>query len=321
MSNAKTKLKMMNRDVRQNIIVFAALVVVMAFFGIKSPYFLTPKNMVALLAAAVPLGLIGIAESLCLLTGAFDMAVGMVASLGGIIVTMLISEMGCATYVAYGIALVFGVVSGFIAGVSVGYLKMPAWIATFALMNIWRGVIYILTNGDAIRMTKFKEFKWLGQHKILGTDVTPAVVILILAFVVIYVVLRYTKFGRDLHVVGGNPEAAKNVGLRVALCQTMTFTISGLLSALAGVLFASRSGSGQPIIGEMYAMQAIAGAVVGGTSMSGGKTNPAMTFVGIMFIVCLQNGLTMIQVPAFYQHIATGVILVLAIMVQTERPK
>ena len=322
MSNAKINLrKGINRDTRQNIIVLAALVVVMAFFGIRSPYFLKPANLVALLAAAVPLGLIGIAESVCLLTGAFDMAVGMVASLGGVIVTMLISEAGYATYVAYAIALVFGILSGLVAGVSVGYLKMPAWIATFALMNIWRGVIYILTNGDAIRMTKFKEFKWLGQHKIFGTDVTPAIVILILAFVAIYFVLRLTKFGRDLHVVGGNPEAAKNVGLRVELCQTLAFTISGFLSALAGVLFASRSGSGQPVIGEMYAMQAIAGAVVGGTSMAGGKTNPAMTFVGIMFVVCLQNGLTMIQVPAFYQHIATGAILVLAILVQTERPK
>ena len=183
MSNAKVNLrKGINRDTRQNIIVLAALVVVMAFFGIRSPYFLKPANLVALLAAAVPLGLIGIAESVCLLTGAFDMAVGMVASLGGVIVTMLISEAGYATYVAYAIALVFGILSGLVAGVSVGYLKMPAWIATFALMNIWRGVIYILTNGDAIRMTKFKEFKWLGQHKIFGTDVTPAIVILILAF-------------------------------------------------------------------------------------------------------------------------------------------
>lgn len=322
MSKANTKLKAkINRDTRQNIIVLSALVVVMAFFGIKSPYFLTGKNMIALLAAAVPLGLIGIAESVCLLTGSFDMSVGMVASLGGIVVTKLIAEVGCPTYAAYAIALVFGLISGLLAGLSIGYLKLPAWIATFAMMNIWRGVIYILTNGDAVSMVKFKEFKWLGQHKIFGTDVTPAIVIMLLAFVIIYFVLRFTKFGRDLHIVGGNVEAAKNVGLRVELCQTLAFTLSGFFSAMAGVLFASRSGSGQPVIGDLYSMQAIAGAVVGGTSMAGGKTNPAMTFVGIMFVVCIQNGLTMIQVPAFYQHIATGVVLVLAILVQTERPK
>ena len=122
-------------------------------------------------------------------------------------------------------------------------------------------------------------------------------------------------------MVGGNEEAARNVGIRVNLCRVFVFTLSGFLSALAGALFASRSGSGQPIIGDLYAMQAIAGAVIGGTAMTGGKTNVAMTFVGVMFVVCLQNGLNMIAVPAFYQHIVTGVVLVLAIVVQTDRPK
>ena len=234
---------------------------------------------------------------------------------------MLLSKYGVPTYAAFALALLFGLVSGLIAGLSIAYLKMPPWMATYALFQIWKGVIYILTNGEAIRMTTFTSFKYLGQHKLFGTPITWAVIIMLAAYVVLYFVFKYTKLGRDLFVVGGNEEAARNVGVRVNLCRVFVFTLSGFLSALAGALFASRSGSGQPIIGDLYAMQAIAGAVIGGTAMTGGKTNVAMTFVGVMFVVCLQNGLNMIAVPAFYQHIVTGIVLVLAIVVQTDRPK
>ncbi len=310
-----------SRDQRQNLIIVLAFVALMLIFGVLSPYFLKPANLAALLVAAVPLGLIGIGECGCLLTGAFDMSVGMVASLAGVIWTMLITKAGMPTYAAFSLGLLFGVLSGLFAGVSVAFLRMPAWMATYALFQIWKGVIYILTNGEAIRMTTYTDFKYLGQHKLFGTPITWAVVIMLLAFVAMYFILRFTKLGRDLFVVGGNIEAARNVGIRVRFAQTFVFVLSGALSALAGLLFASRSGSGQPVIGDLYAMQAIAGAVVGGTSMAGGRANMAMTFVGILIVVCLQNGLNMVGVPSFYQHIATGAILVLAILVQTERPK
>lgn len=311
----------MNRDKRQNTMIFLALIALMLVFGMMSPYFLRPANLIALLVAAVPLGLIGIGECGCLLTGQFDMSVGMVASLAGVLWTLLITELGVSTYAAFFISLLFGVLSGLFAGISVAFWNMPAWMATYALFQIWKGVIYILTNGEAVRMTAYRSFKYLGQHKLFGTPITWAVVILILAYVAMYLILRFTKLGRDLFVVGGNREAAKNVGIRIRFAQALVFVLSGALSAVAGLLFASRSGSGQPVIGDLYAMQAIAGAVVGGTAMTGGKANMAMTFVGIMIVVCLQNGLNMIAVPSFYQHIATGVILVLAILVQTDRPK
>lgn len=310
-----------NMNVRQNLIVLIAFVSVMLFFGIKSPFFLKPKNLAALLEAAVPLALIGLGESLCLLLGAFDMSVGMVASLSGIIWTTLIANYGFPTYVAFFLAILFGGLSGVGGGAAVAYLNMPAWMATYALMQIWKGVTYIITGGDAVRMTKFYAFKYLGQHGILGSSITWAVIIMIGIFVLFWFILRYTPLGRDLFVVGGNMEAAKNVGIRIRGCQVFVFVMSGLLAALGGALFASRSGSGQPVIGELYAMQGIAGAVIGGTAMVGGKINIVMTFVGIMFVVCMQNGLNMISVPAFYQHITTGIVLALAILVQNGRPK
>ncbi len=311
----------LTRDQRQNIIIIMAFAVLLLVFGILSPYFFKASNLIAILNAAVPLGLIAIGETVCLITGQFDMSVGMVASLSGVIWTKLVAECGFPVYGAFFIGLFFGMLSGALAGLSVSRLHMPAWMATFALLEIWQGVIYIITNGEAVRMTKFKAFKFLGQGKLFGTPITMAMVILALGYILLALMLKYTKLGRELYIVGGNPEAARNVGIRIGFSQMFVFVLSGGLAGLAGLLFASRSGSGQPIIGEMYAMQGIAASVVGGTGMTGGKANLAITFIGVMIIVSLQNGLNMIAVPSFYQHIVTGVILIMSILVQTERGK
>ena len=317
---AAKKIKL-SRDSRQNIVILLAFAAMLALFGSLSEYFLTGKNFITLLNSAVPLGLIGIGQCYCLLTGSFDMSVGMTASFAGIIWTRLITDFDMPIYAAFAIGIAFGLASGLLNGWAVAYMKMPAWIATYATMQMWQGIIYIITEGEAVRMTKYKAFKWLGQHKCFGTGIPPAVIILIALFILAYFVLKYTKLGRDLYIIGGNIEAAKNTGIRIKRGQMFVFTVSGFMAALAGLLFASRSGSGQPIIGDQYAMQAIAGTVIGGTAMTGGKANIAMTFIGVMMVVCLQNGLIMAGVPAFYQHIATGAAVVLAIWVQTERKK
>jgi len=316
-----TKKKTIVRDTRQNIIIIAVYAAFFIVFSLMSKYFCTFDNIVTILVSATTLGLIGLAEGTCLLTGSFDMSVGQVATLAGIIWTTLIAKCGWATYTSFAIALLFGLVSGVIAGIAVGYLQMPAWITTYALMQMWKGIGLIITNGEAIRMTKFKAFKMLGQSKLFGTQITPMVLIMIGIYVLWYVILKYTKLGRDLYVIGGNEEAARNVGIRVEFGRIFAYTMSGIFAALAGCLFASRSGSGQPVVGNLWAMQAISGTVIGGTAMTGGKMNVAMTFVGVLLVVTLQNGFNMVGLNTYYQYITTGVILVLAIFAQTERKK
>lgn len=319
-STNKQKKLLLHADTKQNLIIFIVFIAIMAVFSIGSEYFLKPKNIVAILVAAVPLGLIAIGECTCLVGGSFDMSPGMVASLAGVIWAVLITRSGMGTWPAFFIALAFGIGSGCIAGASVAWLKMPAWMATYALFQIWRGVIMIITEGTAIRMTNYAEFKIIGQTKVIG-DIPLPVFLLLFAYVVMYFVFRYTKLGRALFTIGGNITAAKNIGLKVELVQFLCFALSGFLAALGGLLFASRSASAQPIIGELYAMQAIAATVVGGTRMGGGKANLAMTFIGVLIVVGMQNGMSMISVPTFYQYIATGVILFIAVLLQTDRPQ
>lgn len=310
----------LNSTSKQNIVIIIAFIVLIAIFSFGSEYFFTMNNISAMLIAAVPLGLIAIGECTCLMSGNFDMSAGMVASLSGVIWGSLVAQSGVNTWLAFSLALLFGLGSGCIAGFCVSWLKLPAWMVTYSLMQIWRGVIMVITEGKAISLSQYSDFKILGQTKVWGALTLP-VLFLAIAYLLMVFMLKYTRLGRALYTIGGNVEAARNVGIRVERNTFFSFALSGTMAALAGLLFASRSATAQPIIGELYVMQAIAAAVVGGTKMSGGKANMGMTFIGVMIIIIIQNGLSMIQVPAFYQYIATGVILFLAIMSQTQRSK
>ena len=310
---------MMNKDTRQNLIIVAAYIVILAVFAFQSEYFLRGKNIAAMLVAAVPLGLIAISECLCLLTGNLDMAPGMIASLSGVIWALLITKLGMNVWLAFAAALLFGLIAGFCSGLLVSYLKLPAFIATYGMMLIWQGIIHIVTNGEAISMKKDRAFKLLGQTKLFGTAITLPVLFLVVIYLIMIYVMKKTPFGRSLYVIGGNRDAAVNIGINIRRATCVVFIISALLSALAGLLFASRSAAAQPTIGETYAMQAIAATVVGGTKMGGGKASIGMTFLGVLIVIAIQNGLNMIGVNSFYQFIANGLIVFAAVFIQTDR--
>ena len=216
-SSKKKRIKLTS-DVKQIILIVAAFTIMILVFSIGSEYFLKKDNIITILISAVPLGLIAIGECACLVTGVFDMSPGMVASLAGVIWATLITQFGMNTWLAFAIALFFGLFSGAIAGVSTAWFMMPAWMSTYALMQIWRGVIMIITGGKAINMSAYPEFKVLGQTKITNSITLP-ILLLIIIYVIVYFVFKYTKFGRSLFIVGGNIEAAKNAGLPVKSIQ------------------------------------------------------------------------------------------------------
>lgn len=319
MRNRIRKYQKQNKDNKQNIMIVVAYIIIMIVFSIQSPYFFKGPNLSSMLVSAVALGLIAISEGLCLLTGNLDMAPGMIASLAGVIWALLVTEVGMNVWLAFFIGLLYGIIAGMIAGFLVAYLKLPAFIATYALMLIWQGVIYILTNGKAISMSKYPKFKLIGQTKVFGTPITVPVLILIIIYIVMFIVMKYTKYGRSLYIIGGNREAAVNIGINIKKSLNFVFIISAGLSAIGGLLFASRAASAQPIIGESYAMQAIAATVVGGTTMEGGKASIGMTFVGVLIVVAIQSGLNMAGVSSFYQYIANGAIVFIAVLIQTGK--
>ena len=307
-------------DQRQYIIVAAVAILIYAFFGIQSKFFLRWRNIVAILVAAAPLGLVTIAECSLLTCGEWDMSCGNVSSVAGIVWGLLVVN-GMNVWLALAIALCVGVVSGSIIGVLVSYCNMTAWMASYGVLMILQTFIYVFTDGLAIPMSKYKDFKILGQLKLFGTDLTLPILIMVVLFLAMFFVMKFTKFGRAMFMVGGSREAAVNAGINVPFIKITNFIMSGVLSALAGCMFVSRSGAVQPFVGGQWAMQAIAASIVGGCSLGGGKANLGMAFVGVLIMSGLSNGLNMIGVSPFYQYMVTGVALFIAVLIQSERRK
>ena len=304
----------------QSLLILLILAALCLIFTVINPSFIGASNIHSILLTAVPVGLIAIGECACIMAGYFDMSVGMVASLGGLATASILKATGAVILSVLG-GIGVGIICGIAAGFLVSYLKMNAFITTFALQSIYRGIIYLLTSGFGISLAGdlYTSFTKWGSMKILGIQFP--IIVLIVIYVVTALFLKYRKLGRSIYLIGSNQECAKISGINVHATQMFVFLLCDVLAALAGILFACRTSSAQPFIGDMYPMEAIAATIVGGTSMLGGKGNLAMTFVGVLVIYVVKNGLVMIGLADFYQYIAIGIILFLAVLLQVDHKK
>ena len=303
----------------QPVIIIATLALLCALFGILNPNFISPSNLFSILLASVMVGMMAVGESMCIIAGYFDMSVGMVASLSALALAYTLT--GTHSLL---LALLLGVLvaaaCGLLAGLLVSYLRLNAFITTFALQSIYRGIIYILTNGLPIPLMgeEFSAFTSIGQYKLFGAIQFP-IIAMLLVYVMAALFMKYRRLGRSIYLVGGNPKCAQISGISLHKIHLLVFVVCDVLAGLAGILYASRMATAQPFLSETIAMEAIAASVVGGVSMMGGKGNIAMTFLGVLIIYIVKNGLTMVGMPDFYQYIATGLILYVAVLAQMTR--
>lgn len=319
-SEEKREPRKLNKDTIQRLVVVGALAALLIVFGTLSPSFMTPANMLTILLTATSVGIIAIGQLLCLLSGNFDMSVGNVAALAGIIFCLLVKDMGFSVAGALCMGLLFGVGSGLLVGFCVAKLKANAFITTFAMMQIYRGIIFVITNGQPISMPTNPAFRFLGSYKVFDVIQLPIILMLVL-FVVFWFLLKYTKLGRSIYCVGGNAEAARISGINVMWVKIFCFIAIAVLASFVGMMFASRVNSGQANVGTMYAMDSVAACVVGGAAMSGGKGSVWGVLLGVVIVNVIQNGLIMIGLDASYQYIATGAIMLVAVIAQTDRKK
>lgn len=310
-----------SRDFIQNTIVLTVGVAIMVAFRISSPYFLTWDNIVALLVAMVPSGLILIGECYLMIAGEWDMAPGNVASLAGLVWAALVTSTGMNIWLAFAIAMLVGVVFGAFTGWVCNRFAVPAWMASYAVIQICTTFTYEINKGKAISLREYPAIKWLGQADILGTGLTPSIIIMVVLIGIAAFVLKHTQFGRNLYLIGGNREAAHNLGINVNLLRLICFILCGVMSALAGLLFASRSASAQLNACGLCAFNGIAGTMISSGSLAGGRGNLVMAAIGVFLIVSIQNGLYMMGVDAFYQYMVTGLALYVAVFAQADRSK
>lgn len=315
------RLQNISREQLQPVVVIGALVLCCLVFTLINPNFLSWDNFHSILLLSVSVGLVAIGECCCLIAGYFDMTATMVASLSGLFVayTMRATGSGAVTLV---VVIAWGLTSGLIAGVLVSYLKMSAFITTYALSSLYRGVIWVLTDGNAVGMVDeiFEPITKWGSLRVFGFLQFP-ILVLIVVYILVALFMRFSRLGRSIFMVGSNQKCAHICGINVHGVQVFIYMLSGVLASLSGLLYAARISQASAFLNELTVMEAIAAAIVGGTSMSGGKGSIGLTFVGVLILYVIKNGLVMADVPDYYQYIVVGLILFAAVLLQVERKK
>jgi ribose transport system permease protein len=283
--------------------IFVALALECLIVGLATDTFFTPSNLVNVLRQNAFIAILAAGMTFVILTGGIDLSVGSVVGLSGVVCAGLLAA-GTGLPVSVLAGLGVGLAAGLVNGLAVTALRVPAFVVTLAMMLVVRGAAFKYT--DARTITGLPDAFGMLSDGAMAASVMAA------TFVVSWLVLTRTPFGRHVHAVGGNLQAAWLAGVRVARVQLLVFAISGLTAGLAGVLVASRLNAGYPRAGEYYELDAIAAVVVGGTSLFGGRGSIWGTLAGAFFIGILNNALNLFHVSTYDQLIVKGVVLLVA---------
>ena len=293
---------------RYNLLILLMVFIIIA--SALSPKFLTLKNFLNLIQQSSIPGMIAIGMTFVILVAGIDLSVGSIAALAGMVAAILIST-GIPIPLAIFAALFVGAVLGFVNGFLSTKFNIPAFIATLAMMVSARGLALLLTNGKPVFGLP-ESFGVLGGGFI---GVFPVSGLIWIALTIIAaVILKYTAFGRNLYAVGGNPESAHLSGIRVDRHLISVFVISGILSALAGIVLASWLTVGQPTAAKGAELNAIAAVVLGGTGLFGGTGGVLGTFAGVLLLSIITNIFNLLGLASYYQDIFMGLIIVLALI-------
>ena len=290
------------------------LILCVVLTGLSDRFF-TMDNLLNVTRQVSINAVISVGMTLVILTGGIDLSVGSILAFAGSITAGLLSG-GQSLITAIIVGVVAGAFIGMINGALITRAGIPPFIATLGTMTAARGFTLVYTDGRPI--TGMEEaFRFLGGGYIAGIPVP--VIIMAVIFLLAHIMLTRTKFGRYVYAIGGNEEAARLSGIGTKKILLSVYTLAGLLAGFSGVIMASRLNSAQPTAGAGFELDAIAAVVLGGTSLSGGVGTVGGTLIGAMIIGVLDNGLNLLNVSSFYQQVAKGVVILLAVYVDKKR--
>ncbi|MEZ5077514.1 MAG: ABC transporter permease [Solirubrobacterales bacterium] len=297
--------------------VLLILVVMFLYFSFTQSSFLTSGNLTSLLTGVSILFVVSIGMTFAMLSGGIDLSVGSILALSGILLGKLATDVGLPIGLAILLTLLGGaLLGGLINGFFVGIVGLSFLVVTLGTNILFRGVVNLWSNTKTTQVVSpFLED--LAFEDFLGLPI--AVWIMFAVFLMAFYVLRNTYFGRDVYAVGGNADAARLSGINVGRTILLVYAITGLLSALGGVIQVARVGAASPLVGETLVFDATAAVLIGGTSFKGGSGGVVGTAVGVLFLGVLQNGLAVSGVQSFWQQVVTGAILVIAVLIETLR--
>ncbi len=275
-----------------------------------SDVFLSWPNFLNILTASSTIGLLAIGATFVIGAGGLDLSIGSLMALSAIIGAQMLSGDSLEPFYIVGACFACGIFLGGINGALIGFKKLPAFIVTLGMLSLARGGALILSDGRPIYGLP-ESIVFLGQGQIGGIAV-PVIVFLAVASLS-HLLLTRTSFGRHSIATGDNEIAARNAGIRIGWSRCLLYSFSGLLAALAGLLFMGRVNAADPNAGLTYELTAITAAIIGGTSLTGGRASVIGAVIGALIMGVLQNGLTLLDVPSYYQQVAIGAVLIVAV--------
>ncbi|MBC1433800.1 ribose ABC transporter permease [Listeria rocourtiae] len=296
-----------------------ALIVLIVVVTALNPSFMTTDNLLNLLRQVSINALIAFGMSFVILTGGIDLSVGSTLALSGALTAGIIAS-GISPLIAMCLGMLLGAFLGMINGILVAKGNLAPFIATLATMTIYRGATLVFTDGNPITgIGDSFIFQFVGKGYLFGVPVP--IIIMVICFLLLYILLHKTAFGKKTYAVGGNIHAAKIAGVKTNKVQIIIYTISGFMASIAGIILTSRLNSAQPTAGVSYEMDAIAAVVLGGTSLSGGKGRLFGTLIGALIIGTINNGLNLLGVSSFYQQIVKGLVIIIAVLLDRRQNK
>lgn len=292
---------------------FALLLIILIFAVLRPTTFFTIGNFVNISRQMSLLAICALGATLIMCVDEFDLSIGTIASFGGICATTLAVK-GLPFVVCLIVATLACALLGFMNGFIVTKFNVMSFIITLASSTMIYGFSYWLSNGTTVFNGIPDEFSVLGTGKVLG--IPYLTIVMILLAIVFYYMLKGTAFGRSLYAIGGNAAASAVSGINVSRCKTFAFMIGGAMAGIAGVLMASRLGSAHPTGADSLCLNAFAAVFIGKTLFKEGVPNIIGTIVGVAVFSVLSNGLTILAVPSYIQNIITGVVIMLAVVIQ-----
>ncbi|MBD8079371.1 ABC transporter permease [Cellulosimicrobium arenosum] len=302
----------------QQILAFAGLVAIFAFFSIASPYFLDWANMKGILLASAVTGIMALGATFVIATGGIDLSVGTGMTLCSVMTGVFLTNMGLPLVVGVLGGIATGALLGLVNGVNVSFLGIPPFIATLAMMMVAQGLSLVISGTKPIYFSDVDGFTQIALGELVP-GLPNAVLIFFLAAVVAGVLLSKSLLGRYALSIGSNEEATAISGIDVRRWKVLVYTVAGVFTGLAGVVMASRLNSAQPGLGLGYELEAIAAVVIGGTSLRGGKGTVLGTVIGALIMATLTNGLRIMSIPQEWQKVAVGIVILLAVFTDILR--
>lgn len=293
----------------------AALLLLGVVMAVLSPVFLSTQNLLNVGVQAAVVAILAFGQTFVIISGGIDLSVGSVAALTAIVTGYVFATYGLDPILAIVVGIGAGLACGLVSGVLVAYGRLPAFIATLALLSVARGLALVLSDG--VPVPQPPAVAWFGST--LGGWLPVPVLIMVVLGGLAAFILNRTYTGRAIYAIGGNEEAARLSGINVLRQKLVIYGLSSSFAAVAGLVLAGRLASGQPQAAAGYELDAIAAVVIGGASLAGGQGRAFGTLVGALVLAVIRNGLNLLNVSSFWQQVVIGAVIALAVLSDTLR--